>query len=181
MALRLEQKQRIVDEVHDVLGQAPAVVLADYRGLTVADMTELRVQARNNGVYLRVVRNTLARRAVQGTDHQCLHDALTGPTLLALSQDAPSAAASLLKDFAKEHEDLRVTALSVGGAMLGAEALDQVAALPTREEALAMLLAVLQAPIGKLARTLNEVPGKLVRTLAAVGDAGGAEQTAESA
>ncbi len=181
MALRLEQKQQIVDEVHDALGQAPAAVLADYRGLTVADMTDLRAKARDRGVYLRVVRNTLARRAVPGTRHQCLGEALVGPILLAVSQQAPGAAASLLKDFAKDHEALKVKALSVGGAMLGAEALDRVAALPTQDEALAMLLAVMQAPIAKLARTLNEVPGKLVRTLAAIGDAHRAEQTAEGA
>lgn len=179
MALRLEQKQRIVEEVHGALGQAPAAVLADYRGLTVADMTDLRSKAREGGVHLRVLRNSLARRAVEGTEHQCLREAFVGPTLLALSQEAPGAAARLLKEFAAEHEALEVRALSVGGALLGADALERVAALPSRDEALSLLLAVMLAPVVKLARTLNEVPGKLVRTLAAVGDDRRTEQAQE--
>ena len=171
MALRLEQKQQVVAEVRTAAQQAQAAVLADYRGLTAGEMTHLRAEARRRGVYLKVVRNSLVRRAVAGSDLQCLDVALTGPTLLAFSGDEPGSAARLLKDFAAEHEALEVKALSIGGALLEAGALDRVAALPTHSEALSLLLAVMQAPIAKLARTLNEVPAKLVRTLAAVRDA----------
>ncbi len=171
MALRLAQKQEIVAEVGAAVRAAQAAVLADHRGLAVGNMTELRARARERGVYLRVVRNTLARRAMAGTDYECLHDALVGPTLLALSKDEPGAAARLLRDFTKEHEALRVKALAIGGALYGADALDSVAALPTKEEALSRLMAVLQAPVANLARALNAVPAKLARTLAAVGEA----------
>lgn len=170
MALRLEQKQAIVAEVNEAAGSALSAVLADYRGLNVDQMTELRAKARQSGVYLKVVRNTLARRAVEGTEFACLEEALVGPTLLAFSQEDPGAAARLLKDYAKENEVLEVKALSIGGDLLDASALDRMAKLPTRDEALATLMAVMQAPIVKLARTMNEVPGKLVRTLAAVRD-----------
>ena len=179
MTMRLEQKQQVVAEVRRAAQQAHAAVLADYRGLTAGEMTELRAKARNCGVYLRVVRNNLVRRAVEGGELQCLNDALAGPTLLALSQDEPSSAARLLKDFAEDHEALEVKALSLGGALLDAGALERVAALPTRDEALSLLLAVMQAPVAKLARTLNEVPAKLVRTLAAVRDAKSDERKAQ--
>lgn len=170
MALRLEQKQEIVAEVNEVAGNALSAVLADYRGMTVTQMTSMRKRARESGVYLRVIRNTLARRAVEGTDYECLKSALTGPTLLAFSKDDPGAAARLLKDCAKEYEKLQVKALSIGGKLLAASDLDRLAKMPTREQALSMLMATLQAPIAKLARTMNEVPGKLVRTIAAIRD-----------
>jgi large subunit ribosomal protein L10 len=121
-------------------------------------------------VYVKVVRNTLARRAVKGTEFECLDTALVGPTLLAFSLEDPGSAARLMKDFAKDFEKLEVKAVSIGGVLMGADQLDRIATLPTRAEALATLMAVLQAPIGKLARTLNEVPGKLVRTVAAIRD-----------
>ncbi len=168
MALRLEQKQQIVAEVNEAAASALSAVLADYRGLTVAEMTELRVKARETGVYLRVVRNTLVKRAVEGTEYECLNDALVGPTLLAFSQEDPGAAARLLKDYAKDFDELEVRALSIGGDLLGADQLDRVAKLPTLDEARSMLMSVMQAPIVKLAQSLNEVPGKLVRTIAAV-------------
>lgn len=168
MALRLEQKLQIVAEVNEAAASALSAVLADYRGLTVAEMTELRVRARETGVYLRVVRNTLVKRAVEGTEYECLNDALVGPTLLALSQEDPGAAARLLKDYAKDFDELEVKALSIGGDLLGADQLDRVAKLPTLDEARSMLMSVMQAPIIKLAQSLNEVPGKLVRTIAAV-------------
>lgn len=170
MALRLEQKQAIVAEVNQIAGAALSAVVSDYRGLTVSQMTELRAKARNAGVYLRVIRNTLARRAVAGTEYECLNEAFVGPTLLAFSQEDPGAAARLLKDYARDFEALEVKALSIGGKLLGPGDIDRVAKLPTRDEALALLMAVMQAPIVKLARTLNEVPGKLVRTVAAVRD-----------
>jgi large subunit ribosomal protein L10 len=170
VALGIEQKQQIVAEVKEVAASALSAVLADYRGLTVAEMTEMRVKARESGVYLRVVRNTLAKRAVEGTEYECLSDAFIGPTLLAFSQEDPGAAARLLKDYAKDLEDLEIKALSIGGEMLGADQLDRVAKLPTLDEARSLLMSVMQAPVVKLARTLNEVPGRLTRTVAAIRD-----------
>lgn len=170
MALRLEEKQAIVAEVNQAAGEALSAVVSDYRGLTVSQMTDLRVKARAAGVYLKVIRNTLARRAVEGTDYACLNEALTGPTMLAFSQEDPGAAARLLKDYAKEHEALKVRALSIGGVLYGAEDIDRLAKLPTREEALSLLMAVMLAPITKLARTFNDVPGRVVRAVAAVRD-----------
>ncbi|MEZ7818557.1 MAG: 50S ribosomal protein L10 [Pseudomonadales bacterium] len=170
MALRLEQKQQIVAEVNEVAASALSAVIADYRGLTVAEMTQMRVKARESGVYLRVVRNTLAKRALEGTEYECLNDAFVGPTLLAFSQEEPGAAARLIKEYAKDYAELEVKALSIGGALLGADQLDRVAKLPTLDQARSMLMSVMQAPVVKLARTLNEVPGKLVRTIAAVRD-----------
>lgn len=170
MALRLEQKQQIVAEVNEVAASALSAVIADYRGLTVAEMTEMRVKARESGVYLRVVRNTLAKRAVEGTEYECLNDAFVGPTLLAFSQEDPGAAARLIKDYAKDYAELEVKALSIGGILLGADQIDRVAKLPTLDEARSMLMSVMQAPVVKLARSLNEMPGKLVRTIAAVRD-----------
>lgn len=170
MALKLEQKQAIVTEVNEVAGAAVSAVAADYRGLTVAEMTDLRAQARETGVYLRVVRNTLARRAVDGTDCECLKDVLVGPTMLAFSRDDPGSAARLLKRYCAQHKALEVKALCIGGEFLEAGELDRVATLPTLDEARALLMSVMLAPVTKLARTLKEVPGKLVRTLAAVRD-----------
>jgi large subunit ribosomal protein L10 len=170
MALRLADKQAIVAEVKEAASNALSAVISDYRGLTVEQMTLLRAKARENGVYLRVVRNTLARRALEGTEYECLEEALVGPTMFAFSQEEPGSAARLIKDYAKEFEALEVKALSIGGQLYGADDIDRVAKLPTRDQALALLMATLQAPITKLARTLNEVPGKLVRAVAAVRD-----------
>lgn len=170
MALRLEDKQAIVAEVNEAATKALSAVVSDYRGLTVDQMTRMRAKARESGVYLRVVRNTLARRAIEGTEYECLKDTLVGPTMFAFSQEDPGSAARLLKDYAKEFEALQIKALSIGGKLLGPGDIDRVAKLPTRDEALALLMAVMQAPVAKLARTLNEVPGKLVRTLAALRD-----------
>jgi len=170
MAMKLEQKQEIVAEVNRAANSALSAVISDYRGLTVSQMTQLRAKARESGVYLRVIRNTLARRAVAGTEYECLVDALVGPTLLAFSQEDPGSAARLLKDYAKQYEALEIKALSVGGRMYGPEEIDRLAKLPTRDEALSLLMSVMLAPVTKLARTLNEVPGKLVRTIAAVRD-----------
>jgi len=170
VALQLEQKQQIVAEVNEIAASALSAVVADYRGLTVAEMTEMRAKARASGVYLRVVRNTLAKRAVEGTDYACLEETFIGPTLVAFSQEDPGSAARLLKDCANEHDALEVKALAIGGEMLSADQIDRVASLPTLDEARAMLMAVMQAPVVKLVRTLNEVPGKLVRTVAAIAD-----------
>ncbi|HEX4974710.1 MAG TPA: 50S ribosomal protein L10 [Pseudomonadales bacterium] len=170
MVLKLEDKKVIVTEVNAVASSALSAVLADYRGLTVSEMTELRKLAREQSVYLRVIRNTLAKRAVEGTEFECLNDSLVGPTVLALSLEDPGSAARLLKDFAKGHERLQIKALAVGGVAMGPEHIDRLAKLPTREQALATLACVLQAPVVKFARTLNDVPSKLARALAAVKD-----------
>src|SRR6056300_1694493 len=133
-------------------------------------MTVLRKQARDNQIVLRVVKNTLARRAFQDTDYACLHEVLVGPSIFGFSMEDPGAAARLFKDFAKDNGEFEVKALSVSGKLLGADQLDVLAKLPTREQALATLMSVMQAPVGKLVRTMNEVPGKLVRTVVAVRD-----------
>ncbi len=170
MALSFNEKETIVAEVAEVANSAYSVVLAEYSGLESNDMNALRDKAREGGVYLRVVKNTLARRAVEGTDYECIKDVLVGPLVLAFSQEDPGAAARVIKDFSKENENLVVKALSVSGQLLEAAEIDRLAKLPTKEQAISMLMSVMQAPITKLARTLNEVPGKLVRTVAAIRD-----------
>jgi large subunit ribosomal protein L10 len=170
VAIGLEDKKAIVAEVNEAAGGALSAVLADYRGVTATDMTILRKQAREGGVYLRVVRNTLAKRAVDGTEFECIKDVLVGPTILAFSMEDPGAAARLLKDFAKENKEFEIKALSVGGELLGADQIDRLAKLPTRDQALGMLASVIQAPITKLVRTFNEVPSKVTRVVAAVRD-----------
>ena len=171
MALGLADKQAIVAEVNEAATNALSAVVSDYRGLTVDQMTEMRSKARESGVYLRVVRNTLAKRAIEGTEYECLTETLVGPTMFAFSQEDPGCAARVLKDYAKENDKLVVKALSVSGQLLAASELDRLASLPTKDQAISMLMSVMQAPVTKLARTLNEVPGKLVRTVAAVKDA----------
>lgn len=157
MALRIEDKKAIVAEVAEQVSSALSAAVADYRGLTVNEMTSLRVEARKSGVYLRVVRNNLARLAIKGTDLECLDDALVGPLVLALSMDAPGAAAKLFKNFQKDHKSFEVKNLVMAGELYGPEKLDDFAKIPTRDEALAILLNVMQAPVTKLARTLKEV------------------------
>ena len=170
MVLKLEDKKAIVAEVADIASRALSAVVADYRGLTVAELTKLRSEARKNKVYLRVVRNTLARRAVTGTEFECMTDALTGPMILAFSQEEPGSAARLIRDFIKGNDKLQVKALAIGGQALDAKQLEAVAKLPTREEAIASLMAVMKAPIQKFVRTVAEPHGKLVRTIAAYRD-----------
>lgn len=170
MAIRLEDKKAIVAEVSEIASGALSVVLADYHGVDANDMTGLRKKAREEGVYLRVVRNTLAKRAVENTEFECVRSVLVGPTILAFSLQDPGAAARLLKDFAKEKKAFEIKALAVGGELLGADQIDRLAKLPTRDQALAMLAGVIQAPITKLARTFNEVPSKITRAVAAVRD-----------
>lgn len=167
MPLRLDEKKAVVAEVAEVANSAHSAVAAEYRGLTVYEMTQLRVQARASGVYVRVVKNTLARRAVEGTDFECMREGLTGPLMLAFSTEDPGSAARVVKDFAKSGK-LEARVVAIGGQMYGPEELDRVASLPTRDEALSQLAATLRAPLDKAARTLNEVPGKLVRTTEAV-------------
>jgi large subunit ribosomal protein L10 len=167
MALRLEDKKAFVKEVNAVAGESLSAVAAEYRGLTVAEMTELRRDARNAGVYLRVVKNTLARRAVQGTDFECMQDTLKGPLLLAFAKEDPGAAARVIKDFAKEHDVLQAVSLSIGGKLLPGSDLGKLADLPTLDQARGMLLGVMMAPMSKLVRTLAEPPAMLARTMSA--------------
>ena len=169
MALKLEDKKTFVKEVNAVAGDSVTAVAAEYRGLSVAEMTELRREARNAGVYLRVVKNTLARRAVEGTEFECMKDTLKGPILLAFAKDDPGAAARVIKDFAKGHNALQAVSLSVGGQLLPATDLKKLAELPTLDQARAMLLGVMLAPMSKLVRTLAEPSGMLARTLSARG------------
>jgi large subunit ribosomal protein L10 len=170
MALRLDDKKALVAEVAAVAANAQSVVAAEYRGLTVTQMTDLRTKARKSGVYLRVVKNTLARKAIAGTQFECVSKSLKGPLVLAFSKDDPGAAARLVKAFAKDNDKLVPTVVSLGGSTLAAKDLDRVASLPTLETARAMLLGVLQAPASKLVRTIAEPHTRLVRALAAVKD-----------
>ncbi|MCP4467721.1 MAG: 50S ribosomal protein L10 [Halieaceae bacterium] len=170
MAIGLEDKKAIVAEVNETATSALSLVIADSRGVTVDGMTALRKDAREAQVTLRVVRNTLAKRALEGTEYECVNDTLAGPSLFGFSMEDPGAAARLFKDFAKENEEFEVKALAVGGQILGAEQLDVLAKLPTRDQALSMVMSVMKAPVTKLVQSMNEVPGKLVRTLAAVRD-----------
>jgi len=170
MALKLEDKKRIVEEVHALAENAYSIVAAEYRGLTVEQMTALRRQAREAGVVVRVVKNTLTRRALQGTQFEDIGDKLVGPLVLVISMEDPGSAARVVKAFRKEVPALEPKVLSIGnGAMPGSD-LDAVASLPTYDEALSKLMFVMKAPVEKLAKTLNEVPGKLVRTVAAIKD-----------
>ena len=170
MAIGLEEKKQIVSEVNQAANSALSAVLADYRGVAVSDLAKLRKTAREENVYLRVVRNTLLKRAVEGTQFECIQDALTGPTILAFSMEDPGAAARVLKDFAKENDEFEVKALSVGGKLLSADQIDVLATLPTYDQAVSMLMSVMLAPVTKLVRTFNEVPTKVTRAVAAVRD-----------
>jgi large subunit ribosomal protein L10 len=171
MALNLAEKQAIVAEVAEVAAKAYSAIAAEYRGLTVAQMDKLRVMGRENNVYIRVVKNTLVRRAVEGTDFECMQEGLTGPLVMAFSMEDPGAAARVIKDFVKENKTMEVKLVSIGGKLLAASDLETLAKMPTYDQAISLLMAVMKAPVEKLARTINEVPGKLVRTVAAIRDA----------
>jgi len=170
MALNFEQKKAIVTEVAEIAQSAHSAVAAEYIGLSVAEMTDLRSQARSGGVYLRVVKNTLARRAVDGTEFECMGEGLTGPLLYAFSMEDPGAAARLIQNFSKGNSKLSARLVAIGGVLYPAEELQRLADLPTREQALAMLMGVMKAPIEKFVRTLAEPHTRLVRMLAAVRD-----------
>jgi large subunit ribosomal protein L10 len=171
MALSFAQKEAIVAEVAEVAKGAHSAVGAEYRGLTVEQMTRLRVEARKAGVYVRVVKNTLARRALQDTDFACMSEGLKGPLVLAFSQQDPGSAARVMEAFAKDHSKVEVRLIALGGKLLNPSELGNLAKMPTRDQAISLLMAVMKAPVQKLAATINEVPGKLVRTIAAIRDA----------
>lgn len=170
MTLRLEDKQVIVTEVNEIASKALSAVVVDYQGVTVANMTKLRAKARESGVYLRVVRNSLARRAVEGTEFACLKDALVGPLVLAFSNEEPGAAARLIKDVLKEMSQLEVKALAIGGQLLAANQLEAMAMLPSKDEALATLCRVMLAPVEKFVRTLNEPTAQFARVMGQIRD-----------
>jgi large subunit ribosomal protein L10 len=170
MALNLDQKKEVVAELANVAAKAHSLVAAEYIGLTVSQLTDLRVKARQAKVYLKVAKNTLVSRAVQGTEFECVKDALTGPMLYAFSQEDPGAAGRLIKDFAKANEQLKTKLVSIGGQMYPGSHVDRLAALPTREQALSMLLRAMKAPIEKFVRTLAEPAAKVTRAVAAVRD-----------
>ncbi len=169
MALKLEDKKTFVKEINAVADESISVVAAGYRGLSVAEMTELRRDARKAGVYLRVVKNTLARRAIEGTKFECMKDTLQGPILLAFGKEDPGAAARVIKDFSKEHKALHAVSLFAGGQLLPAEDLARLAELPTLEQGRAILLGLMLAPMTKLVRTLAEPPAMLARLMSARG------------
>ena len=167
MGLNLEQKQAVVSEVAAQLAKAQAVIVAEYRGLNVERITQLRSKARKSGVYLRVLKNTLARRAVQGTPFEKLSDQMVGPLIYGISDD-PVAGAKVLSEFAKDNEQFVIKAGAMPGSLMSAKDIKALALLPGRDELLAKLMGTMQAPVAKLVRTMNEVPGKFVRTLAAL-------------
>ena len=165
MALGLEDKKTIVADVAETASNALSLVVADARGVNVTDMTALRAKARAENVVLRVVKNSLAKRAFTDTEFSCLDEALVGPSLFGFSMEDPGAAARLFKDFAKENEDFEVKVLAVGGEMMGSDKIDVLAKLPTRDQALSMLANVMLAPITKFVRTTNDIPGRVVRVV----------------
>ena len=167
MALDFQSKQALVAEVNAVAASALSAVAAEYRGLTVGEMTSLRANARSSGVYIKVVKNTLAKRAVEGTEFECMQDAFKGPLLLAFSKEDPGSAARVVKDFAKEHDNLVTVSVSIGGQLFEAADLDRLAALPTLDEARAMLLRTLQGPLTQFVRLLSEPGAMIARTLQA--------------
>lgn len=168
MALRLDDKKIVVEEVAAIAADAHSAIAAEYLGLTVGELTDLRKAGRDAGVYFRVVKNSLARRALSGTEFECMNGGLVGPLILAFSMEDPGSAARVIKDFSKEHEKLVTKMVAVGGQLFDATELERLSSLPTRDQAISMLMAVMKAPVEKLARTLAEPHSKLVRTVAAV-------------
>ncbi|XHS33161.1 50S ribosomal protein L10 [Pseudoxanthomonas sp. UC29_72] len=157
MALDLSQKQEVVAELADVAAKAHSLIAAEYAGTTVSQMTAMRKQARESGVYLRVVKNTLAARAVEGTEYECAKDSLVGPLLYAFSTEEPGAAGRLIKEFAKSNDKLQPKVVAVGGQLYPASHVDVLASLPTRDQALAMLARVLAEPVTMFARAIKAV------------------------
>jgi large subunit ribosomal protein L10 len=170
VALKLDDKKAVVEEVAAIAAQAHSAVAAEYRGLTVTELTELRRKARETGVYLRVIKNTLAKRAVEGTEFECMRDGLVGPLLIAFSMEDPGCAARLIDEFSKDHDKLVTKLVAIGGQLYDASELKRLASLPTYDQAISMLMSVMKAPVEKFVRTLAEPHAKLVRTVAAIKD-----------
>jgi len=157
VALNLESKKAVVAEVSKYAAKAYSAVAAEYRGLTVSELTKLRKTARESGVYLRVVKNTLAKKAIAGTELECMQEGLVGPLLLAFSMEDPGGAARLIHDFAKDHDKLIAKIVAIGGKSFGPSELARLARLPTRDQGISLLMSVMKAPVEKLARTLAAV------------------------
>jgi large subunit ribosomal protein L10 len=169
LGLSLEQKQATVSEVSAQLANAQALIVADYRGMNVERLTRLRAKARKSGLYLRVLKNTLVRRAVQGTPFEKLTDQMVGPLMYGISQD-PVAIAKVLAEFARDNEHFVIKAGAMPNTLMSDKDVKALALLPSRDELLAKLMGTMQAPVATLVRTMNEVPGRFVRTLAALRD-----------
>lgn len=171
MALNLEQKKEVVAEMAGVAQKALSLVAAEYAGVTVEKLTDLRRKARESGVYLRVVKNTLVERAVEGTEFECVRGKITGPLIFAFSKEDPGAAGRLIKDFVKTNDKMKPKLVVVGGKAYGANELDRLASLPTRDQALSMLLGCMVQPATMLVRVMAEPANQLARAIKAVGDA----------
>ena len=169
MSLSLNQKKAVISEVTEAIASAQAGVLAEYRGMTVAELTALRKEARNAGVWIKVVKNNLAKRVIEGSDFECLTEHFVGPVIFSASDD-PVAVAKVMAKFAKDNEHLNITAGAMNGSLMDGAMIESLSKLPGRDELLAKLMGTMQAPIQKFVSTLNEVPGKFVRTLAAVAE-----------
>jgi large subunit ribosomal protein L10 len=170
VALKLDDKKTVVDEVAAIAAQAHSAIAAEYRGISVAELTELRKTARETGVYLRVVKNTLAKKAVEGTEFECMKEGLKGPLILAFSMEDPGCAARLISDFSKENDKLITKVVAIGGQLYDASELKRLASLPNYDQAISMLMSVMKAPVEKFVRTLAEPHAKMVRTVAAIKD-----------
>ena len=171
MALNLEGKKAVVAEVAEIASTAHSAIAAEYRGLTVTDMTALRDAAREQYVQIRVIRNTLARRAVEGTDFACMQDGMIGPLVYGFSMEDPGAVARVMSEFSKENDQFEVKMVSLGGDLLPAGEIDRLAKMPTKDQAIAILMGTMKAPVEKLVRTLVAPTSKIVLTVAAVRDA----------
>ncbi len=168
MPLRIEQKKAVVEELNSMASSSVSAAIAEYKGLNVAEITELRTKARESGVYLKVVKNSLSKQALTGTDFECLTQALQGPIMIALSADDLASPARLFKDFGKDYEHLKTVGLAIDGDAYPSSDLDRIARLPTRDEAYSIIAGLMKAPIEKALRTLNEIPIKLARLILAV-------------
>ena len=169
MSLSFDQKKAVISEVSEAIASAQAGVLAEYRGLDVAQLTALRTEARNSGVWIRVVKNNLAKLVVDGSDFECLSEHFVGPVIFSASED-PVAVAKVMSQFAKDNENLKITVGAMNGSLIDQTVIQSLSKLPGREELIAKLMGTMQAPVQKMVSTLNEVPGKFVRTLSAVAE-----------
>lgn len=170
MALSLEQKKAVVAEIASVAANAHSLVVSEYIGTTVDAFTEMRAEARKTGVYLKVAKNSLVKRAVEGTDFECVKDSLVGPMIYAFSQEDPGCAARLIKEYAKKNDKLITKVVSIGGKVFDASEISRLASLPTKEQAISQLMSVMKAPVEKLVRTMAEPHAKMVCTIAAIRD-----------
>ena len=168
MPLRIEQKKAVVEELHSIASSSVSAAIAEYRGLNVAEITKLRTKARESEIYLKVVKNSLSKKALADTNFECLTQALQGPIIIALSADDLASPARLFKDFGKDYEHLKTVGLAVDGDVFPSSELDRIAKLPTRNEAYSTIVGLMKAPIEKALRTLNEIPVKFTRLILAV-------------